>query len=277
MGYPLGLAPDAQGRGTTPEGVQRIIGAEYGSQGRISGCQIGLRGDMQYDVSAGAAVVRTGTGLAVKVPVEAVTVPTIAAPATGTRRDYIVVGVDGQVSVKQAKPATGAVIGEVNVPAGIIATTGASVLADARYARQIGTPLGPLVGRWTDPAAKGAAMVRPLTTIFQRTLPLLPTDRWVEVMLTQCLYASSDGGASAGGQGSAIYQLEVTNRAGPAPQRVELPYDLFETPRQFLWGLWVLASDTPSVVTVTRYHKWGTYGYHFPAGTIDVLDRGSAE
>ena len=277
MGYPLGLAPDAQGNGTTPEGVQRIIGAEYGSQGRISGCRIGLRSDMQYDVAAGAAVVRTGTGLAVKVPVEAVTVPTIAAPSTGSRRDYIVVGVDGLVSVRQSKPASGAVIGEVTVPAGIVATTGAAVIADARYAREIGTPLGPLVGRWTDPAARGTAMVRPLTTIWQRTLPLLPTDRWIEVVLTQCLYASADGGATASGLGSAIYELEVTNRVGAKPQRVELPYDVIEQPRQFIWGLWVLASDTPSVATITRYHKWGTHPFHFAAGTIDILDRGSAE
>lgn len=271
MGYPYGIAPDGSGNGLTPAGLQTITAAEYGNVGgRISGCKITKKSTMAYDVGAGAVVVMTGSNLAVKVPVEAVTVSTIPAPSTGSRTDYIVVSTMGAVSVVQAKPASGTIIAEFNVPAGITGTTGASQVADSRFAMPIGTPMGPLVPRWSDPAGQGALADPAERTIYQTVLPLLPTDRWVEVRLTQAIYAN------AGKRGSMRYTCTCTNVAGPLPQPTELAFDEYWAPKQFVWGFWLLATATPATLTIARKQAAGDSGYHFAGGTIDVLDRGGA-
>lgn len=271
MGYPFGLAPDAGGNGTTPAGLQRIIAAEYGATGgRIRGCAVSRKSTMAYDVAAGAVVVMTGTDLAVVVPVDPVTVTTPAAPASGSRRDYVVVSSAGLVSVVQAPPASGTVIAEFVVPAGITGTTGASQVTDSRFAMPTGVPLGPLVPRWTDPASTGTAANAVLFTLYQQTMPLVPTDRWVELTITQAL------ACGAGQRGSMRYIPTVTNMTGIPPASAELSYSEYYEPKQFTWGFWLLAGPNPSVITIQRQKAAGVDAFHFNYGTIDVLDRGGA-
>lgn len=276
--YPYGLAPTGT-TGTTPDGVQQITYAQYGGVGgRIYGCEVSRLSTMEYQVGAGAVVVINGSNRAVIVPVSPVKVATTAAPSTGSRRDYIVVNGDtnGTVSVKQSAPSSGAIIAELVVPAGISGTNGATPVADTRFAMPTGTPLGPLVPRWTDPAAFQAEAYRPEFTLYDVTLPLVPTDRWIEIRLTQNVYASKDGGATPGGEGSFKYMPTVTNFAGPQLEATEISFGKFFESKQYTWGFWALAGPNPTRVTIKRKHQFGDNAYHFPGGTIDVIDRGGA-
>ena len=73
--YPFGLAPDAEGTGTTPEGLQRILHARYARPGIIDGCAVTLSTTgMIVAVGAGAVAVVRASGFMVEVPVAPVAV-----------------------------------------------------------------------------------------------------------------------------------------------------------------------------------------------------------
>lgn len=75
--------------GTTASDVRKVWGALY-SPGIVSGCVITRSASaMTYTVSSGVAAIKIVTGEVVMAPVAGQTVPTIAAPTTGTRIDLI--------------------------------------------------------------------------------------------------------------------------------------------------------------------------------------------
>ncbi len=197
MGYPFGLAPDAEGDGTTPEGLQRVIWSLYRAQAPliVRGCEVTGTSSMKWAVAAGVVYIPTGDARAVLVPVDATTVPTSPAPSTGSRTDFLYVGVDGAVRVGASVPAGSALIGKRTVPAGITATTAApaSVL-DRGYAMLFGASMGRLL-RWVDSTAYRGVLSSSTTAqvVYSGNISL-PTDRLLDFRLSQT--AASDAKSS---------------------------------------------------------------------------------
>ena len=206
MGYPYGLAPREDGTGTSPADLQRILGSRWANPGVIAGCRVTGRTDMTWQIGAGAVVVMTGAGLAVEVPVESIWVAALPAPATGTRRDYIYVtgnsdqaSLDaGNVRVSSVEPSTGTVIATVRVPAGATTTAQMGVESAVRYALPVGASLG-VLAKWDDPAGDQTTVPdNGYQTMWSTTLPILPTDRLIEVEVTQCVSLQGDRRAQGG-------------------------------------------------------------------------------
>ena len=190
MGYPYPKAPLADGTGTTPADLQRIVGAQYASSGILptGGVTVSGTSSMAYRVTAGAVVLKTAAGLGMLYPVETQTVNTIPAPATGSRTDRVVMNTDGLVYVTQgAAPAGGITLGLFTVPAGITATTAAQQSADRNFAIPAGASLGVLAS-WTDPGGvttTTASQTRATARVY------LPSDRTVRIDLSATVRAST--------------------------------------------------------------------------------------
>lgn len=277
--YPLGLAPTGT-TGTTPEGLQTIIFNRYGGVGgKVAGCAVRGLATMDYQVDPGAVVVVLGPQRAVEVPIATtLAVPTKPAPSTGSRTDYVVVNgdTDGTVSVTQRPPAQGTVIAQFTVPAGVTSTKACLPVVDNLNALPVSSPMGPLVPRWYDPAGDGVHARKDEFVWYQATLPLLPTDRWVEITITQHLRSDGADPLVNDLPGSMMYTPSITNFTGPEMARVELSYRAIWEPKQYTWRVWLLRSDTPSVLTIRRNHRYGADPIHFQGSCVDVIDRGAA-
>ena len=189
MGYPYPKAPLEDGTGTTPADLQRIVGAQYSTSGILptGGVTVSGTSSMAYRVTAGAVVLKTGAGLGLLYPVEAQTVNTLPAPATGSRTDRIVMDTDGLVYVTQgAAPGGGITLGLFTVPAGVTATTAAQQSADRNFAIPAGASLG-LLHKFHDPKNGVKGNVSDVTLGNGRFK--LPSDRLVRFDLTHCLSA----------------------------------------------------------------------------------------
>lgn len=187
MGYGFGLAPDAQGNGTTPDDLQQVLWGLYdaGKPAIVSGLKVSGRSDMTYAVTAGVAAIPTSSVKVVLVPIAAVNVSTTAAPSSGTRTDYISVGLDGAVSVSTTKPTDRAIIDVRTVPANITATTATtSTLGNRLFAPLRGGMAGEVV-YWSHGVANGTAITDALgfeRTMMTRTFTL-DTDRRLDFAL----------------------------------------------------------------------------------------------
>lgn len=149
MGYPWPKAPLADGTGTTPTDMQRIVGAQYMSSGILPNGGLTVEGTstMAYKVNFGACFMWTSfaSRLGMIVPVDATTVNTTAAPSTGTRTDTVYVDGDGAVRVVTGTSIpSGVAIARFTVPAGITATTDATQSIDRKFAIATGANLGRL-------------------------------------------------------------------------------------------------------------------------------------
>lgn len=207
MGYPWGRAPLADGTGTTPTDIQRIIGAQFMTSGILPNGGLIVTGTaaMAYAVTAGAAMMWTSAAakLGILVPVEATTVATDPAPATGSRVDTIYV--DGQGAVRVAIGSTtvpsGVAIARFTVPAGITATTSASQRLDRDYAIATGASLGRL-SQWVDPGG-GPAGTSEVTR--HQSQFFLPSDRILRVDLSLTVRSATAT------EGSMQVGLELSN------------------------------------------------------------------
>lgn len=279
MTYPWGLAPRPDGTGTTPAEVQRITAAEYPTPGILSGCEVQLKADMTYGVLPGAVVMSVGDRLSYKIAVLAASVSTTTAPASGSRVDTLYVDPTDwavHVAAGTTPPAGAVTIGVVDVPAGIKATSAASLRADRFYTRAVFSPQGPLA-LWTEPAGQGVAAQAGNILLWAGRVPKTMTDRYIEVELTQCLYASQDGGGTPGGTGSMRYTCTI----GTNTVSFEMRYDRIWAPEQFRYRQWILAGDAPEV-RINRVHAWGDPAYHFGGagyvpGGVCVSDLGGAQ
>ena len=198
MGYPWPKAPLADGTGTTPTDLQRIVGAQYATSGILptGGVTVSGTSSMAYKVSAGAVILKTGAGLGLLHAVEEQTVNTLPAPSTGSRTDRVVMDVDGAVSVTQgAAPAGGITLGLFTVLAGITATTSAQQSVDRNFAIPAGSSLG-LLHKFHDPASDGqVGNVAPMTLGSGRFF--LPSDRLIRLDLTHCMGSEVEDGVTA--------------------------------------------------------------------------------
>lgn len=185
MGYPWPLAPREDGTGTTSTDLQRIVGAQYMNSGILpnGGLTVSGTSEMAYKVEKGAAFMWTShaSRLGMLVPVDATTVQTEPAPATGTRTDTIYVDGRGGVHVTQSSSIPeGVAIAKFTVPAGITATTSAQLSIDRKFAIATGASLGQLA-TWEAPS--GLELTGDYKTQFSSQFTV-PSDRLVRVDLT---------------------------------------------------------------------------------------------
>lgn len=223
MATGLGVPPDAQGNGTTPEDVQRIIAALYEqTDGILSGCKVLTRSDFKYHVTAGAVLQTVGADLNVWVPVYEQFVTPDPAPASGSRTDTIFahqnlpgsggsslayVGVAPSAAFPSV-PAGAVILDRRTVPAGATATTATTSIHDKRYARLTGAGLGDLsYAADTDTAArnnKGTTYTRGSQRF------VVPTDRHVRLELTTTVSVSNSNGTTpTSGEIGLIYSLYI--------------------------------------------------------------------
>lgn len=195
MGRPFGLGPHADGSGTTPLDMQRIIGAQYHTTGILPSGGLNVTGtsSMQYKVEAGALFMYTSSAAkrGILVPVEETMINTDPAPATGSRIDLIYVDGAGAVRLANADtPPSGVAIAKFTVPAGITATTSAQQSIDRNFAIPAGSSLGRL-HHFHDPANGTWGNISPIRLGNGRFY--LPSDRLVKFELTWCSSAEPAG------------------------------------------------------------------------------------
>lgn len=189
-------APDVQGNGATENDLRRIVGAQYMNQGILpnGGLAVSGRSDMSYLVESGAAFMWTSQSerLGVLVPVETVTIPTEAAPASGSRTDSIYMLRDGIPRVTSgAPPSTGVLLGKFIIGAGVTSTRAGQKTIDREYAIATGASLGRLAhwdipgGNWT--GEEGVDVLR-YSEQFQ-----VPSDRLVRVDVSASARSSATG------------------------------------------------------------------------------------
>lgn len=182
MGYPWPKAPLADGTGTTPADMQRIIGSQYMSSGVLPNGGLDVEGTsgMAYKINSGSCFMWSdwSARLGMLVPVDQTTVNTIPAPSTGSRIDTVYVDGAGAVRVVQGTSIpSGVAIARFTVPAGITATTSAVQSIDRNFAIQTGGSLGRL-GWYKHPAATEGATSE--STLYAGRLNL-PSDRIIRV------------------------------------------------------------------------------------------------
>lgn len=192
-----GVGNDAMGNGTTPDDIQTITAAEYASAGIIKGCSVSTTSTMSYNIEEGGVLIRLSAGRMIRVPVQAQTIPTTAAPATGSRTDLIYVkqnfpATDGSnavvVGVATTLPANSVEIGRRTVPAGITSTAQSVAAGNRIYAQLTGASRNLLAThRDTDTTVRkpGEVITRGSTSF------VLPTDRLVEFRMTGVIAAEN--------------------------------------------------------------------------------------
>lgn len=265
MGYPFGKAPLADGTGTTPTDLQRIIGAQYASVGLLpdGGGRVSGTSSMAYAVTSGAAVMWTSKAarLAMVVPFEATTVQTDPAPATGSRVDTVYVDDGGAVRVAigaESAPAGTALLGRFNVPAGITATSGASERIDRDFAIGTGSSLGRMA-HWRDPGGGAATMGE--STKLVAEFPL-PSDRLVEIRITTTL-------RSVAGPGSMYFDLTLESPAGSVRRRLDVAHGPDWDTRSASWSFGT-GEGTNTLTVVTKGTKGGAWQFSSGGSVTEV-------
>lgn len=181
MGYAIGKAPAADGTGTEPEDVQQWLWSLYRSDkpsiargGVVSGTS-----GMAYSVAPAVLVVPAGDSRRLVVPTDRVTVPTAAAPSSGSRTDIIYAGSDGAIKVGTTLPDNNVMIDKRRVPAGITATTATtSLLGDRIWAPLVGGTMGRLM-TWEESLASGTQMPAGEKSVMSKTITV-EEDRLVD-------------------------------------------------------------------------------------------------
>ena len=214
MATGFGVGPDQNGNGTTPEDIQAITSAEYIWAGILTGCDVKGTSGMSYQITAGGVIIQMDAFHKIKVPVLAQTVPTAAAPATGSRTDIIYVkqnfpGTDGNnavvVGVGTSVPANAVEIGRMVIPAGATSTNQGTPTGNRIFTRPVGAQFGVLFSAVdTDSTvhAPGETITRGAGSFS------LWTDSDVELKLSSCV--SNDDAATVKDEyGSVLYQIFV--------------------------------------------------------------------
>lgn len=138
--------------GTSAEDVRKVWGALY-SPGIISGCEVKTNTNMTYTITEGVVAIKTATGQVVLSPVAATTIPTAAAPATGTRTDIVWVrqkfpspdnNSNVVVEVGTTLPTRALMLRKFTVSAGATNTNAAVVDAARDFSIPYGASLGTL-------------------------------------------------------------------------------------------------------------------------------------
>lgn len=215
MSTGFGVDRDQNGNGTSAEDIQAINSAEYIWAGILTGCDVQPQSNMSYKITAGAVVIAIDAFHKVKAPVLAQTIPTTAAPATGSRTDIIYVkqrfpATDGDnsvvVGVGTSLPSNSVEIGRRIVPAGATSTNQTTVTGNRIFTRPVGGSFGVLFSAVdTDGSehAPGELLTRGSGSF------ALWTDSDVELKLSSCISATDIGSVTADEYGSVLYKIYV--------------------------------------------------------------------
>lgn len=269
--YPHGLAPQADGTGFRPEGLQQILSARYSQPGVIAGLELTASATlMQISVGAGAAAVSLASGLLVEVPVAPINLTLAAAPATGSRVDIIAIaGATGELSIVSAVPAGSQEVGRVVVPAGATKGTDCTVSTDRIWALLQGASQG-IIASWEESTAPGTRIPRSSQALCALRIAPRPSPRLVTVAIQSCLESSE-------GDGSALYEISLD---GASMTVAELGAGLAWEPRRFEYYL-TLTAGVAHTVTITRkpqtgVRPWvfgGVYaGKSWPRTGVQIID-----
>ena len=204
MGYAIGKAPTKTGEvatpetmpvytGTSPVDMQQWLWSLYRSNvpsiargGVVSGTST-----MAYDVAPAALIIPQGDSRRIVAITDRVTVPTTAAPSSGSRVDIIYAGSDGAVKVGPELPRHNVMLDRRVVPAGITATTATtSTLGDRRFAPLVGASMGRLIS-WEESIGHGYHFPAAQTTVMRKTITL-EEDRLIDWRFFQTI-ALQDG------------------------------------------------------------------------------------
>lgn len=276
MGHPLGKAPVQVGtiptpeempifEGTTPQDMQRIIGAQYMTSGILPNGGLTVEGtsSMAYKVHGGAAFMWTSSTarLGMLVPVEGTTVNTVPAPSTGTRVDTIYVDGTGAVRVTQdAQIPGGVAIARFTVPAGITATTAALQSIDRDYAIPTGASMGRLA-RWVDPGGGAAGMGE---TVRHTERFFLPSDRLLRFDLTTTLRS-----AAAAAPGEMYIEVELQNKNGSWRRRMDVVYGKEWDTRSANWSVGT-RDGANTIIVRTKGTGGGTWQFSSGASVTEM-------
>lgn len=187
--------------GTTAQDVRQVWGALY-TPGVINGASVSTTSSgWFYNVAAGVVAIRTAVGEVVLAPVPNVSVPTVAAPASGSRTDIIYArqkfpttdnSSDVVVERGTTLPARSVELGRFIVSAGSSSTISAVRTGAVDYSIPYGASLG-ILHYWQDKQSKALPTTYlPATRDGYGTF-YLPTDRQVSLKYTNIVSANNAG------------------------------------------------------------------------------------
>ncbi|MED6116905.1 hypothetical protein PIB30_104675, partial [Stylosanthes scabra] len=153
MAVGFGIDRDANGNGTTPEDIQKIIGSIWNMEGIIFGGAVDtVASEMAYQITPGSVLINMGDQRRIIAPFDRIKVPTDPNPGTSTRRDKVYVkqnlsNADGsnlvEIKVTQGSlPARSILLADYEVPAGATTTAGAVDRSNRVFARSVGGSYG---------------------------------------------------------------------------------------------------------------------------------------
>lgn len=232
MATGFGLDLDQDNNGTTPDDIQRIIGANWRVAGILSGAAVEGTATMEYHVFAGAVVLNWGMDQKILVPVEETRVPVEPNPGTTTRRDKVYVQqrtpeTDGDnlavvASTTGTLPPRSMLLADYEVPANATSTAEAVDRANRVYTRSVGGQYGQ-VAKYidTDSTVHGKDLVtRGKQQLWFGAMwnGVAPTDRDLMIHFNSCISAGPNQGTSP--EGSVIYKFYLNNELVYSVERV---------------------------------------------------------
>lgn len=291
MATGFGLEVDQDGNGTTPDDVQRIIGANWRVAGILSGCAVEGTSSMEYHVFAGAVVMNWGTDQKIVVPVVDTRVPVEPNTGTKSRRDKVyvqqrTVSSDGD-NLAVVKTTTGSLpshailLADYEVAAGAKSTQKATDRANRIYTRSVGGQYGQ-VAKFvdSDSTEHGKEKIKR----GQQKLHfgamwngVAPTDRDLMFYFNSCISSGSGQGENA--QGSVLYKFYLNDSLVYSIERV---FNKFWESKSFSFP--VVIEDPENTIHYTVQWKSGadTWAVRFggedkyPGDQLVVVDNGVA-
>lgn len=289
MATAFGLDVDQAGNGTTPDDIQRILGAQWRTAGIVSGCAVTGMSEAAYNVFAGAVVMDWGKDQKIMVPVVATKVPTTANPGTTARTDRVyvqqrTVSADGDnlavVKVTQGSlPARSILLAEYKVPAGATDTKGAVDQANRIFTRPVGGQYGQ-VAKSIDmdtTTHAGELIKRGQVNLWFGAMwaGVAPTDRDLMVHFNSCISAAGE----TQGEGSVIYKFYLNGTLAYAVERV---WNKYWNSEHFAFPIVIQKDFNTMYYTVQRRSGTGTWAVRyggsekFPGDQMWVIDNGVA-
>ena len=306
MATALGVQPDSNGNGVTPEVHRQIIAAQWHNTGVVDGLTVSGRSDLTYNVAAGVAVCSKGTadGMTLAYWPGGQTAAVSAGDASNPRIDLVWINAHNPkmgdsdnsvtVGVTQGTPAANPVapalpagctlLRSMRVPANATATSSATAIDTITYAIPYGASMGLLAyddqSRINQVINDGGNTVPHLLN--RRTISL-PTDRLVELDWSGC---GTDGNTSDLGNYTSIMHWFKVDGTDVPLAAAEL--HLMRTWAQFHHNH--IMTLTAGAHTIESWYEWrggnweiswhygddGNQHGGYPGSILAVWDRGVA-
>lgn len=291
MATGLGLAVDSAGNGTTPDDMQRIIGANWRVAGILSGAAVEGTSTMRYHVFSGAVVMNWGTDQKIVVPVTDTYVPVSPNPGSAVRRDKIyvqqrTVEADGDnltvvAATAGSLPPRSILLADYEVPAGATTTAGAVDRANRVYTRSVGGQYGQ-VAKFidTDTTQHGKELVkRGVQQLWFGAMwnGVAPTDRDAMVHFNSCISAGTGQGIDP--EGSVIYRFYLNDSLVYSVERV---FNKYWESKYFAFPLVIQQANNTIYYTVQWKSGADTWAVRYggtdkyPGDQLVVVDNGVA-